>query len=651
MIVKKEPIIIDTGIEYLSDWKDNQGRLRFDNYLTNGRLIVNKVATGCGFTTYCLSNNEHTILVSPRVSLLRNKIEQFNREEQLCYYFNREKDESGTQIKSFDDLENDFVIYCQGCQQGNRPLKLLVTYDSLISLANMLEHRFKFDINAHFRIAIDEAHCLIKDVPLKEYENKCVLSNFISKIFQYEKLLFISATPIVKYIEQIDEFKNNLVDYRELIWSNVNQVKTQTYSCRSPLDAFNQIYKRYAKNSTPSGFHFFDVIYRGGSPSYSTEAVIFLNSVKEIGVILNKYINKKKLIDIQDVSIICAQTKENIDRLHTKVDKNINILTSIPKYGQRHTTWTFVTRTAFEGVDFYSQCASSYVVANYNVESLCIDIASDIPQIIGRQRVKSNPFRETLHIFFTNNARVINDAQFEANQLKKMEEAKNQIAIWKSAPDFAKGTALDNINILIVKSEFPMYVKTVNGYPEINNLTKIAEQYCRDILKNHTSWFVMSSTALSRNLYNAPVQNLKDELTLSFAVKPSMTRIKKAHEYFLLYPQYSAEIFQMLHNEGFNDIARYFSSLSLDRIKANGFDTSKMDNEIANLNKKSAVDPKIVASKFKQGEVYSKKAVKEILQDLYNSLGIKQTAKANELEKYISCSIVKKDGLKAYKIN
>ena len=76
-----------------------------------------------------------------------------------------------------------------------------------------------------------------------------------------------------------------------------------------------------------------------------------------------------------------------------------------------------------------------------------------------------------------------------------------------------------------------------------------------------------------------------------------------------------------------------------------------MDNEIANLNKKSAVDPKIVASKFKQGEVYSKKAVKEILQDLYNSLGIKQTAKANELEKYISCSIVKKDGLKAYKIN
>ena len=49
--------------------------------------------------------------------------------------------------------------------------------------------------------------------------------------------------------------------------------------------------------------------------------------------------------------------------------------------------------------------------------------------------------------------------------------------------------------------------------------------------------------------------------------------------------------------------------------------------------------------------MYSKKAVKEILQDLYNSLGIKQTAKANELEKYISCSIVKKDGLKAYKIN
>ena len=94
----------------------------------------------------------------------------------------------------------------------------------------------------------------------------------------------------------------------------------------------------------------------------------------------------------------------------------LEIAESIPLNGQPHTTWTFVTRTAFEGVDFYSPTASTYIITNYNVSSLCIDIASDVPQIIGRQRRLDNPFRCVVNIYFTNNT------GYDDSEYRKMQE-------------------------------------------------------------------------------------------------------------------------------------------------------------------------------------------------------------------------------------
>lgn len=648
MITNKGIITIENGIEYLSDWRDSNGNYKFDKHLTNGRLIVNKQTTGCGFTTYCLCNHEHTILVSPRVPLLCNKLEQFNKTRQICYYFNREKNSKGKQLKDFADLDNEFAIYLQSCQYEQRPMKILVTYDSFGNLADMLENKFRLDVH-QFRIAIDEAHCLIKDVPMKEYVNKCVLTGFLSRVFRYEKLLFISATPIVKYISEIDEFKQYPVEYVELQWSNTMQVRTYTYPCRSAMDAFDQIYKQYAKNTDPSGKHFFDVIYSPTSTFYSYEGVIFLNSVADIRKILLKYSVKNKLIDLNDVSVICARTKENIADLHGKVDRGVNILQSIPKEGERHSTWTFVTRTAFEGVDFYSPCASSYVVANYNVKSLCIDVASDIPQIVGRQRVKSNLFRGTLHIFFINNNRVLSDSEFDNMKNRKMEESLLQIELWQNASENCKCAALRGINSIIDNDPCAIYVKTVNGFPEINNMLIISEEYSRDILKNHTQWFIMSSSTTCQSLYNSPVQFLKDELAQNFGVKPTMERVRIAYGYFTSYPQLYTELLQMLHNEGYTDIARYFSSLPLERIRANGYDTSKMDREIANNYARNSIGA-IVASAFEKGKVYLRQDCKKILQAIYDRSGIKKKAKASELPTYISCAETKMNDQRAYRI-
>lgn len=650
MIFDRGKIRVDNGVEYIMEWTDDNGRCKFDQYLTNGKMIVNKVMTGCGFTTYSLKNQENTILVSPRIRLLQEKERAFNQNNnQLCYYFNRERDYKNKEKKSIEQLVEEFKDYKQLCDKYNRPMKLMVTYDSFANLMTMLERVFELDINLLFRIVIDESHTIIKDVLIKEYNNKCVLSAFLHKLFQYEKLLFISATPIIDYMQEVPEFAAYNVEYVELDWPNKVPIDTRHYSCKNAKDAFNSIYSYYSRHIDPHNRHYFDVIHYGeGLSDYSYEAVVFLNSVDDIKDIVSGYVTKKQLIDISEITVICANTKENATKLR-KAHPQLEIKASIPQKGERHTTWTFVTRTAFEGVDFYSPCASTYVIANYYVGSLQLDIASDIPQIIGRQRLKTNVFRNILHIYYKENISIIDDDLFEAKRKEKMERSLIRISNWTYImDDQGKSAYLHDVSRTIDDDPNYLYIKTVNGKPEIDNLIIVSENYCRDILKNHISWYCMGPAKLHRQ-YSPQVMQLKDNLEAIATPKKNQDRIKAILYCFQKHPECQREIFGMLHDEGYNDVAYYFNMLSTERIIANGCDPWKMDQELRHVSGETDIKD-LVASLFENGEVYSKKDVKWMLQEVYDKMGIAKTAKASELPNYIPCKITNKDGLKAYRI-
>lgn len=643
MINEKGRIKVDSGINYLTEWKDSTGNLVV-NQFAHGKVIVNKTLTGCGFTSCCLINNLNQIIVSPRLRLIQNKLEQHGN----CYYFNREKDQNDKQVKGFLELEEEFAAYNKYCDYKKLPMKILVTCDSFSNLADMLEGTFKIDISSTFSIAIDESHTLIKDVRMKEYNNKGVLLKFLDRVFKYDNLLFISATPIVDYMQRIKEFKVNNVDYYELEWDNVVPVNKKSFNCKSAVDAFDQIYKTYSKQVDANGRNALDAIFYGnGLAEYSYEAVIFLNSVTDIRKILNKYINKNNLIDVKDVSIICADTKENSTELRKTINA-LKITKSIPKRGDVHPLWTFVTRTAFEGVDFYSTNASTYVIANYNVSSLSLDISTDIPQIIGRQRLPENHFRDTINIFYTNNRNVIDNDEFKQSQNYKMTMSQKQIQLYDNAAPECKSIALGNLNTIIEAHPSDLYISTVHGYPEIDDLLIVSEEYCRDILKNQENWFIQSFNN-NRTLYSIPAQQLIDGLKRISGSNGMQDGIKIVYDYFQAYPEYHKDFFKALCNEGFGDIARYFNSLPLDRIYANGFNTWKMNNEITGISMEDSVK-KSVESVFEQGKVYTKQEIKVMLQKIYDDLGVDRTAKAIDLEKYIKIGGAKKNGLKAFRI-
>ena len=66
--MEKQKITVPKGIRYISEWREFN--------VPDFPCIFNKQLTGCGFTEYCIVNEENVILCSPRKILLENKEEQ-----------------------------------------------------------------------------------------------------------------------------------------------------------------------------------------------------------------------------------------------------------------------------------------------------------------------------------------------------------------------------------------------------------------------------------------------------------------------------------------------------------------------------------------------------------------------------------------------
>lgn len=643
---------IDPGIRFITQWMDQNGNFKISQFLPPGRkIIVNKKITGCGFTSFFIFNNENTILVAPRTLLIRDKVEQANKEKgrEVTYYFNREQNK-GKSLYTVDDLRNKFTVYQNECMMLNIPMKIFVTYDSFAGLIDMLENDFGYNIDEVFRIAVDESHCIIKDVMLKENINAPRLSQFLSRLFMYSSIVFISATPIYNYMQEIPEFKNNEVDYIELQWDSLIPVNRFSYRCISSLDAFDKIYNSYVSRTDENGRNVFDVIYgNNGQVIYSYEGIIFLNDVTDIARIIKKYIDKLGKINPSDVMVICSDNQKNSTTL-SKLSCPIKITKTLPKNGDPHPIWTFATRTSFEGVDMYHPTGSTFVIANYSIESLAIDIASDIPQIIGRLRRDDNPFKYNIHIYYKNGTDYVDTTDFIQMQNAKMNESRIRIETWNSLTPELRGSYLIDLTDKIRQKPNDLYIKTVNGLPEINNLLIVNEQYCHDILNNQTHWFVALSVQINKAQYGTLVEQLR--ITLQQTLTPTTTRDRIWSTWCFIesYPHLKDEVFFMLNNERYKDIARFFSVLTLEEIKSMGYNSTKLNDLIRAkqlMNEVRNEIPKYLLS----GQTYSKKQVKSIIQSVYDKYGIQKTAKATDLKDLgIQYTETKVDGKRSIRI-
>lgn len=383
--------------------------------------IFNKVITGCGGTTVALSNNECYIIAVPTQELIKNKIK---RDDAGVGTYTLQNGETREIFGLFGYSSYMMKKELRDYIESHEIKKIMCTYDKMEMLLHFIEPK-------DYRLLVDEYHTLLKAYSFREKAINRVFSTYK----MYKSFCFMSATPIMP------DFKPSLLDDVEEVmaeWDNVEKITVNLQYSNKPFLTAANIINRYKAD----GF-----IEVNGNKSY--EAFFFINSVNEICKIL-KHCN----LTNDNARIICADTEDNRKKLG---DFNISTSNSANKQ------FTFITCKSFEGVDYFSDSAISFVVSSASAEHTKLAIDTDIPQIVGRIRSKNNPFRNKIvHIYNRTNKDIDLITTFEemTDITNRTEEAaKQQIEKYNNATTRAEKIAIKRLinNDLILETEDGIY--------------------------------------------------------------------------------------------------------------------------------------------------------------------------------------------------
>ena len=660
--MNKQTIIVPKGIRYISEWdKLETGKRLRDKLPQDAPYIMNKTITGCGYTEYCITNSFPTIICSPRLVLLENKEDQHKDMENLLYLRNEydtfesfdkdisKDDDKGLHTEPKEKSEEErkkaeeYTKYLKKKIRDHIELcyfklhkspKFLVTYDSF----RRIKEELGDSIN-NYQVVVDEFQSIFCDSRFKsDTEN-----NFLLNIRGLKKVCYLSATPMIdKYLEMLDEFKD--LPYYELDWATEDPgrvikpyLKTKLITPKKSLvGEVCKIVDTYKEGK-------FEKITRASEDGsfeevYSKEAVIYVNSVKNICDII-----RKCELTLENTNVLCSDDPENEKKVKsafkksdTTITKETKCIGKVPKEGEPHKMFTLCTRTVYLGADFYSTNARSFIFSDANVDCLSVDITLDLPQILGRQRLEENPWKNRAELYYKLNTKEISQEEFKL-YLDKKEEATNRLlsAFEKVSREEQHELALTyrrdakrssyRYNFVAVDEHSGSDLK-----PIFNNLVMISEMRSFDVqqidYKDRCSVF----TTLTESAYVNDINQHLDHIY-------SLTYLSDKFKYICSLDDSTISSCLPHLPEIFTN---YYTVLGSERIRALGYNITDMKREYEGVIGNQNIDIKsIILSSFNVGGRYTKTSIKEKLALIYSSSGYSKTPKATDLENYFEVSV------------
>jgi uncharacterized protein with HEPN domain len=637
--MRKIELQVPENITFLSDWDDLDKKLGLDE---NRHIILNKRLTGCGATSYFLNNpNLKVILASPRKLLLENKFVQSKEDFIHLFRLGDSNDEDlqqdiemGEETKdkkkdSQEDLKvykDKLFSYLQDCTIKSLNPKILVTYDSIKYVLGVVK---EYGENLKdYIVVVDEFHSIFQDSRFKAE----VELNFLSCLKSIPNVVYLSATPILEnYLDEMESFKN--LPYYELVWpknkiATANIIRVETKSLLS--EAVNVV-NSYKLGNFPSKEVDGEIIE-------SREAVLFLNSVSDIV----RLIKKTKLKE-DEVNIICSVNSYNTARLK-KIRHKIG---KVPKKGKDHKMFTLCTRTSFLGADFYSTCASTYIFADPNVESLSIDISMDLPQIIGRQRLPENCFRYDIMMFYKTTTALRDHNEF----LNYLEDKKIQTNAFLDIAKMAESSkpgykSLVDKSISSVKLD--KYSKDYVGLTDkgelvFNNLVLLSERRSWEVQQINFKGNVEFLNTLTEEGYkvvNGDFQNNASKFFIDFNNTNSVEkRLRLIYDFAKTYGEETIFTCSFIPSK----YLEYVKRIGLEKIKTLEYREKDIENYLLLIGEAGKIFKNWIKEHFEVGKKYLLSSVRDDIANKYKELGINKISKATDLENYILAKKVKID--------
>lgn len=630
-------IQVPDGIRYLSDWTMEKGckDSLFDDVLPHGQhYILNKSVCGCGATEAVLGRPENIILIEFRKVLLYSKFSKHQDGSCWLYRFiSRDqffstKRPSQTEQQKFDDMLIEKI--------GDGCTKILTTPDSFPRLVRVLKKN-GIDLK-DYKVVVDEMQAILMDAVMKVDTEE----TFLQELNQFNDVMYLSATPLLdEELDQMAHFKDMPL-YR-LVWPDNMIVRNHIRSVNlngSIIDKCVEIVREYRNGQ---GYE----VVEDGKTYRAEEAVTYLNDVRSIMSVV-----KKADLRPDEVCIICSPADDNQKNLEKlgqdmtrkfgeKVEYKIG---DVPSQ-DNHKKFTFCTSTAYMGSDFMQESAMTYIFANSHVKSLTMDIATDLQQVMGRQRLDSNPFKNHAVFYYILSQPLMTEAEHEAQIQKRKDESERMLRIYNGLTDEdCKATQLNltEKSAGIAGNNYCVMIKDDNGNNvsfKMSNIAEVAERRAYKIASRVYSGDFSLYEALSQNasvtrdvdsnideVRNLFVQwkalgNQKDQLKFYCDVRKDNPEIIPECHFF---PRYFSNWYDALGEEGMKDLNWRGDKIKL-AVAPLPFDEIPHYDVAARL-----------LSMITIPHEYTRKEAKEMMLDIYKELGIKGAPSASDMGRYVT---------------
>ncbi len=645
MINKLNDYVVPRGIRFISELGTD-----FRFYKLPVKCIINKQLPGCGFTEYCLRGPENVILCSPRKMLLKNKKDQHGREVYLVVnelekevavdkdlskvdksqaFIDTLKEMVHGKDTVYNRLMNEIKDYLGERKYLGKPAKILVTYDSYRIVKDILT---SLGIFQSFYTIIDEFQTILHDSKFKSDTEL----DFLYHLQQSHSALFVSATPMLEeYLNMLDEFDG--LPYINMDWGKEDSTRVlrpslKVLTMKSVGTKLPEIIQSYKDGNFERAIRMVN-----GYPReiISDEAVFYVNSVNHITSII-----KKCELKPEEVNILCSDTPDNLKKIQKKLGKKFKI-GEVPLEGEKPKMFTFCTRTVYLGADFYSLCARSFIFSDSNIDSLAVDISEDLPQILGRQRLFANPWKNEAIFYYrsTCDYRKISQKEFDKEIERKKRATNNLLRSFESAPDDAKFDLAEKYQKDAKASNYKDDYIAVNEHqggtliPVLNNLVLVNEIRAFRIQQiDYKDRFTVFST-IHNSLSSDDIINQRVSEFLEQYQK--LGTFKAKLRYLCEFGFNDNVISIVLDQIGEHDnIKSYYTALGPQKLRALGYDRYKIEKELGIVTFSYELLESTIYNEFKVGDKLTLSGIKDRLGYLYSSINYTAVPKATDLEKF-----------------
>ncbi len=550
--------------------------------------ILNKKETGVGATHLAITNNQAYIICVPTIELIENKMYQHSN--LFGVYGSVSKDELDSYL-----------------QEVEIP-KIMVTYNSLPKLVSWLENPY-----TTYRIMVDEYHSVLSDYSYRDE----AIEGLLDESLRFSHKCFVSATPInPKYCPpQLDS-----LEQYEIIWDTPTKIKPYRYKTNKPFLAVSNIIKKSKSNN-------YKLITRAtGKEEEVKECYFFINSVKAIVDILDN----TELCD-NEVKIICSDTERN--RMLLK-DWNIS------KVSDENKPFTFVTSKAFLGADFYSESGMVFVVSNVYKKNTLYDIATDIFQIAGRIRTKTNPFRNIIYHIYNTGASELTREEFDLNVEEKTKATELIIQGFNELSYVVQQASLKRYE-LDMNEDYVYYNKKTKKV-EFNYLKRLNEEFEFSIVNETYNNGLGIRDSYVKAGFQVDTQQAYENLTGEFIENVTTMSFKNVLKEYI-------EIIDCKNSEDCNhdeehlkqleqlepSIKLIVDTLGTSKIRTSNYIKKDLTSLVySNSDEFKTAVKHAILTKFQYGKVYPSSYVKQEIQAIYKNLHAIKKAKATDLNEY-----------------